>query len=59
MTYDQAETFLSLGGNEELGDFMAHLKNEVDKKTKKKRNNFGKKRKNCTQDGEVEFIKKL
>ena len=58
MTYDQAETFLSLGGEDELGDFMAHLKNKVDKKTKKKRNNFGKKRKNCAQDGEVEFIKR-
>ena len=51
MTYDQAETFLSLGGEDELGDFMAHLKNKVDKKTKKKR-------KNCAQDGEVEFIKR-
>ena len=58
MTYDQAETFLSLGGEDELGDFMAHLKNKVDKKTKKKRNNFGQKRKNCAQDGEVEFIKR-
>ena len=58
MTYDQAETFLSLGGEDELGDFMAHLKNKVDKKTKKKRTNFGQKRKNCTQDGEVEFIKR-
>ena len=27
MTYDEAETFLSLGGEEELGEFMAHLKN--------------------------------
>ena len=26
MTYDKAETFLSLGGEKELGDFMAHLK---------------------------------
>ena len=59
MTYDQAETFLSLSGEEELGDSMAHLKNKVDNKTKKKRNNFGKKRKNCAQDGEVEFIKRF
>ena len=58
MTYDQAETFLSLGGEDELGDFMAHLKKKVDKKTKKKRNNFGQKRKNCAQNGEVEFIKR-
>lgn len=56
MTCDQAETFLSLGGEEALGDFRAHLKNKVDKKTKKKRNNFGKKRKKCAQDEEVEFI---
>ena len=38
MTYDKAETFLSLGGEEELGDFMAHLKKiKLDKKTKKKK----------------------
>ena len=58
MTYDQAETFPSLGGEEEFGDYMADLKNKVDKKTKKKRNNLGKKRKNCAQDREVEFIKR-
>ena len=38
MTYNKAETFLSLGGEDELGDFMAHLKKiKLDKKTKKKK----------------------
>jgi len=46
MTYDQAEAFLRIGGQQELGDFMAQLKQKADKK-----------RKHYAQDGEVRFIK--
>ena len=59
MTNDKAETFLSLRGEEELRDFMAHLKKiKLDKKTKKKKYKFGKKRKNRVQGREVKVIKR-
>lgn len=48
MTYDKAETFLSLGGEEELGDFMAHLK----------KYKFENKIKNRVQGREVKVIKR-
>ena len=45
MTYDKAETFLSLGGEEELGDFMAHLKKNLIRQENQKEKNINLKRK--------------
>lgn len=52
MNYDEADTFLSLGGEEELGEFMAHLKKfKLDKKTKKKKINLERKEKTVHRAG--------